>query len=249
MRSPRLAELVADELRSDILSGRVSDGGRLDTQEVLLARFNVGLPAIREAMRILEVEGLVTVHRGNVGGATVHLPTADNVAYMMAMVLECRKAGLDDVAAALHRLEPICAGMCAERADRAKAVVPTLRDLINQSRNVADDNEKFSLLTRQFHAAVVNNCGNLSMAIAVGSLEAVWNAHEPAPAVPKLEQGTQKQVIEVHERIANAIEAGDEKAAVRLSSAHVGVTQQFHMAGETRPHVMCALVRNDDRVR
>ena len=109
MRSPRLAELVADELRSEILSGAVDDGGRLDTQEVLLARFNVGLPAIREAMRILEVEGLVTVHRGNVGGATVHLPTADNVVYMMAMVLECRKVGLEDVADTLRRLEPICA--------------------------------------------------------------------------------------------------------------------------------------------
>ena len=134
MRSPRLAELVAGELRSQILSGAFDDGGRLDTQDALLARFKVGLPAVREAMRILEVEGLVTVHRGNVGGATVHLPTAEMVAYMMALVLESRQVSLEDVADTLHRLEPICAGMCAQLPNRDKTVVPVLADLVEQSR-------------------------------------------------------------------------------------------------------------------
>ena len=85
------------------------------------------------------------------------------------------------------------------------------------------------------------------MAIAVGSLVGVWNADEPAPAVPTPERGLHEQIIDVHERILNAIDEGDEGAAVRLSAAHLGATQQYHMSAETRPHVMCSLVRSTDR--
>ena len=113
MRSARVGELVADTLRNRILSGTVASGERLPPAEEILKEFRVGLPSVREAMRILEVEGLVTVHRGNVGGATVHLPNEGRVAYMMAMVLESQRIQQSEVATALLCLEPICAEMCA----------------------------------------------------------------------------------------------------------------------------------------
>ncbi|HQV58315.1 MAG TPA: GntR family transcriptional regulator, partial [Ilumatobacteraceae bacterium] len=82
-RTRRVAESLADDLRSEILGGELTEVPRLD---VLLERFDVGPPAAREAMRILETEGLITVRRGNQGGADVHLPQADQVAYSIAMV-------------------------------------------------------------------------------------------------------------------------------------------------------------------
>ncbi|MGZ3709853.1 MAG: FadR/GntR family transcriptional regulator, partial [Bdellovibrionota bacterium] len=60
VRSPRVSEMVAERLRLQILRGEVGDTGRLPPQEELLQKFDVGLPSIREALRILEVEGLVT---------------------------------------------------------------------------------------------------------------------------------------------------------------------------------------------
>ena len=68
VRLPRLAEMVAAGLRDKILSGELDDGDLLPRQEDLLAEFGVSPPSIREALRILETEGLITVKRGNVGG-------------------------------------------------------------------------------------------------------------------------------------------------------------------------------------
>ena len=178
MRSPRLAELVADKLRSEILRGEVTEGDRLAPQEALLSRFDVGLPAIREALRILEAEGLVTVHRGNVGGSTVHIPTAEQVAYTLAMVFQARRVGLADVGDTLRRLEPICVAMCCALDDRHR-LVDELRELNKGLREALDGPPApYILISRRFHELLVNGCGNQSMAITVGSLVSVWSAHD-----------------------------------------------------------------------
>ena len=61
----RIAETVAATLRARILSDRAGD--RLPTQDQLVREFGVSYPSVREALRILETEGLVTVRRGSVG--------------------------------------------------------------------------------------------------------------------------------------------------------------------------------------
>src|ERR1700742_4802383 len=130
-RQPRIAELVASQLRDDILSGRLKEGEVLPSQESLFAEFGVSPPALREAIHILETDGLISVRRGNVGGAVVHLPSADRTAHMIGMVLQTRSATPSDVSEALLHLEPICAGMCATREDRMTEVVPHLQAAID----------------------------------------------------------------------------------------------------------------------
>ena len=107
--------MVAAELRERILSGAIPDGGSLPKHEDLLEEFQVSGPSIREAFRILETEGLVTVRRGNVGGAIVHVPQPSTAAYMLGLVMQAHDVGLSDVAAALQKIEPLCVSMCAAR--------------------------------------------------------------------------------------------------------------------------------------
>src|SRR3954451_23091749 len=128
-RLPRMAEVVADSLRAQILDGEIDVVPPLD---VLVRQYDVGPPAAREALRILETEGLITVRRGNVGGAEVHPPTADGVAYAARLVLQSHATPLDDVGVALRRLEPLCAALCAGREDRQLTVVPALHALLDE---------------------------------------------------------------------------------------------------------------------
>lgn len=251
MRLPRAAEIVADELRSEILRSGTTGVDRLPPQEELLGRFEVGLPSIREALRILEVEGLITVHRGNVGGATIRLPDAYNVAYMLGMVLESRNVELQDVAATISRLEPMCAAMCAERA--TPATIESLRQLVDEGRDAIGDPPRFNRLAREFHATVVEECGNESMAVSVGSLVYLWTAHEQSWTESATPQGrfpqaaAQKRVADVHEKILKAIESGDAKAAARLSTSHLDAAQTYHLSVESRSHVVCAPLRYTER--
>ena len=86
VRGERRAEIVADELRRQIIDGELSDGDLLPRQEILVEQFNVSLVSLREALRILETEGLVSVRRGNRGGAVVHAPAKASAASCVATV-------------------------------------------------------------------------------------------------------------------------------------------------------------------
>ncbi len=127
--SRRTAEIVADELRRQIIDGELADGDLLPRQEVLVEQFRVSLVSLREALRILETEGLVSVRRGNRGGAVVHAPAKASAAYMLGLLLQSDTVPLSDLGTALQELEPMCAALAARRPDRGDELVPKLKEI------------------------------------------------------------------------------------------------------------------------
>jgi DNA-binding FadR family transcriptional regulator len=236
LRQPRLAEIVAARLRDEILAGRLTEGDTLPRQEHLFTEFRVSLPAVREAMRILETEGLISVRRGNVGGAVVHLPTPLRIARTISMVLQTRHTTMSDVSGALMRLEPTCAVLCASRPDRAEAVVPALREAIERQHKAFDDPEQYPALARAFHETLVETCGNETMLVIIGSLETIWTAHESSvwadattgegdPDSP-MARKSRRAALRDHEKLVDAIEAGDQDRTARLAGAHLEATRR-----------------------
>ena len=227
-RLPRMAEVVADSLRSQILAGEIDVVPPLDA---LVRQYDVGPPAAREALRILETEGLITVRRGNVGGADVHLPTNDHVAYALSLVLQATTTTLTDVGAALRHLEPVCASMCAERDDRAGSLIPALRQLNEQQATVMGDRQATWEITDTFHAVLVRECGNQTLVQVVGALERVWGSHaqtvllandvDPAP------DRLWKAALKEHQRITDAIEKGDADRAALLTRRHLAGSHAY----------------------
>lgn len=226
VRRPRVAQVVASALRDQILSGALRDGGALPKQEELLAEFNVSLPSLREALSILETEGLLTVQRGNVGGAIVHAPTPEQTAYTAALVLQSRRVTLDDVVTALRRLDPLCAALCAERKDRRRTVVPVLRRTVDDSREVIEEPERYARLARLFHEQLVAYCGNESLILMVGALDWIWGAHDDQLAIrsaqlgPAVERRSRESSLAHHENILEAIISGDARAAESAARDH-----------------------------
>src|SRR5438094_679185 len=104
---------IADELRSLIVNGDLAEGDSLGHEPELVERFGVSRPSLREALRILETEGLITVVRGVRGGVVVHSPDERMTARTAAMVLQARNVSLADVFEARALLEPLAAKMIA----------------------------------------------------------------------------------------------------------------------------------------
>jgi GntR family transcriptional repressor for pyruvate dehydrogenase complex len=226
-RQPKLADLVAGRLRERILTGELRDGDELPRQEDLLLEFGVSKPSLREALRILEAEGLTTVRRGNRGGAIVHVPTAHNAAFMLGLTLQFRGVSLADVGSALQAIEPVCASLCASRPDRATTVVPALRAVHEGAIKTADDPDAFTRSTREFHQTIVSQCGNETLILVVGSLEALWSSPERnwASAADELgrfpERAQRLKGLRVHEKLITRIEAGDAEGVLRYAGAHL----------------------------
>lgn len=262
IRQPRVAEIVASQLRDDILSGRLKEGDVLPSQESLLVEFGVSPPALREAIHILEIDGLLSVRRGNVGGAEVHLPSAERTAHMISMVLQSRDSTPADVSGALMHLEPICAGMCAAREDRLTEVVPYLEAEVEAQSREFDDVGRYVPNARRFHEALVSRCGNEPMILLIGSLELIWSAHESAVwsdestegsgTPPLLEkQGkhvTMRAALRDHQRLVEAIRSGNRTKAVQLAHDHLAEARRNTLAFGMDKTIEAKLISSADRI-
>jgi DNA-binding FadR family transcriptional regulator len=247
--------MIAAQLREDILVGRLKEGDVLANQERLFSEYQVSPPALREAMRILETDGLITVRRGSVGGAVVHAPTPRRAAQMIAMVLQIRDTPPSAVSAALGQMEPACARLCAQREDRAEEVVPVLREIVGKQRGSIDAPEDYLRHARDFHASIVALCGNEPMIVTLGALEAIWSAHESMvweaiadgtdvetdPLAP-LARAIRTDALRAHEKLVEKIEQGNADRAFSIAAAHLQAAHSKTLrAGDDR-RIVASLV-------
>src|SRR4051794_22682055 len=117
IRVPKIGELVAGHIRNRIVRGELKPDEALPPESTLMEDFNVSRPTLREAFRILESEGLITVRRGARGGARVQAPEANVAARYAGFLLQNRGATVADVLSARVIVESPAAGIVARRRD------------------------------------------------------------------------------------------------------------------------------------
>ncbi|HMJ37861.1 MAG TPA: FCD domain-containing protein [Baekduia sp.] len=229
-----MAELVADRLRRRIITGELDDGASLPREAQMISEFGVSRPSLREAIRILETEGLIRIRRGKVGGAVVMRPTAHSAAYHLGLTLQSHATTLDDLAAARSVLEPACAALAAALPDRArKKVVARLTELIDENEAQLGAATDFTSGALAFHAAIVELCGNTTITLLAGALESVWASQERLWAEKAVDDGdypdaaSQRQVVRAHRRIAKLIESGDVDVVTRAMRDHLNKSQPY----------------------
>ena len=238
-RLPRMAELVASSLRRRIIGGELPDGAELPREAELLAEFGVSRPSLREALRILETEGLIRIRRGKVGGGVVQVPTAQSTAYHLGLTLQSRGATLRDIAQARVVLEPACAGFAASLdARKRKNLGERLNALIDENESCVGESYAFTEKALEFHGAIVDLCGNTTVALLAGVVEAVWSSQERHWAQRVASGGDypdakyQKDVILAHRAVVKAIVKGDADAATDLMRRHLGKSQPYVSADD-----------------
>lgn len=114
-RPNRASSRVVLAIWSRIARGELVPGDRLATLPELEAEFEVSRPTLREALRILETEGLLSLRAGSRAGATIMEPTVDMAAMLAAIVLESEQATLADVWEARISFEPSVMALSATR--------------------------------------------------------------------------------------------------------------------------------------
>ena len=172
---------------------------------------------------------------------------------MISMVLQTRAATPGDVSEALLHLEPICAGMCAARADRMAEVVPHLQAAIDTQAEQFDNPARYVPNARRFHEVIVSRCGNEPMILLIGSLEVIWSAHESSvwsderhPGDP-MEPRTMRAALRDHHRLLDAIADGNAARAVRLAQDHLAVARRNTLAAGRGKTIEAKLISNSDR--
>jgi GntR family transcriptional repressor for pyruvate dehydrogenase complex len=241
-RHPTAASHVAAVLRRMIVGLELADGSSLPRQEDLVVQFGVSHPSIREALRMLEAEGLVTVQRGNRGGAVVHTPDATGAAFTLGLVLESQRTPLADVGDALGRVEVECGVLCAQAPDRAERIVPVLERLNLTTEQLAGGPPgPYADASRSFHDALIALSGNRTLTLMSGALSVLWKAQlqridRTEMKVPRgrFATGDRTTGLHAHHAIVDAISEGDVERVRRVLATHNNVANSFWTPVEGR---------------
>lgn len=101
----KLHEVIARELRERIVSGELAPGDRLPTEDHLMAEFGIARNTLREALRVLEAQGLVEVRMGRAGGPVITHPDFGPLADSMTTALRLRHGTIGDLDDARRAIE------------------------------------------------------------------------------------------------------------------------------------------------
>lgn len=163
IRVKKLSHIVADRLRSQIISGQRKPGETLPPEAELLTQFKVSRPILREALRILEVESLIALGRGARSGATVLAPSVERAAAYASMVLVSAGTTVGELHDARILVEPSIVARLA--TEGSKQTVGELQSLLNTALEEirAGHYDTAFTLFGQFHRALSQGSGNHAM--------------------------------------------------------------------------------------
>lgn len=235
VRAPKTSELIAAQLRRQIVRGAVPPGEKLPPETQLMSQFGVSRPTIREAFRILETEGLIVVRPGSRGGAQVVAPDQTAAARHVGLLLQLRGATIDDVYEARKVAEPVCAAMLARRrterdvADLA-AVVAEIESAV-EAKDGQPDPAQWTRLSYRFHELIMQRSGNKTLALQGAMLHDIVATHTELRASRSFgESGSPERfrlAVQAYKKLLALIEAGDADGAERLWRGHMESAAAF----------------------
>ena len=221
IRVPKTAELVASHIRNRIVRGELEMDEALPPENALMEDFNISRPTLREAFRILESEGLITVRRGSRGGARIQIPETSIAARYAGLVLQNRGATVADVLDARVIVESPAAGIVARRRDHVSCA-RKLRAWLDEAA-AEIDTPAYTASFHEFNRLLVSMTGNETLILLTAILEKLSDA-ATASYIRVTHADDAKLAHKAHRArtvLADLIEAGDATAAEDLWRKHL----------------------------
>lgn len=218
VRLSKTSHLVAQQIRETILSSKFREASPPLSIKHLREQLRVANGTIREALRILEAEGLVTVRPGRKGGVFVRRPTHETITKQLALLLEFNNTSLASMLEARLLLEPLCARLAAQRADAADIEVLSESVARLEQRVQEQDPLGFIRENAEFHVAVAVATRNDILQIFMTTLrELIYVSTIPVSA----REDSQSRTVQAHKDILAALQAHDADRAEFLMRAHL----------------------------
>lgn len=217
MRVPKASDVLAEDIKERILSGGLSEGDVLPPERELVSQTRLSRATVREALRVLEVQGLLQIKTGRSGGAFVRRPGHDAVTNSIELVIRGQQTRLSTLHEAREAIEPDCAALAAVRRTD-----DDLRELEESNQDVAeagDDLIAFRTANIRWHTAVAEAGRN---ELLLGFMRAISKGIYRATEIEQFtDEAIRATTFQAHARVNAAIRDRDPEAARRRMTRHV----------------------------
>ena len=232
--TPRAWRVVLEKIESDLLDGTLRPGDRLAPERELAATLGVGRSSVREALRVLEVMGLVRTATGSgpTSGAIIVATPEGGMSALLRLQVAAQGFPLDDVVATRLVLESAVVEALSAGAGRSTAAA---RGIL-AAMDAADlTPAEFVALDAQLHLALAEASGNVVIVAMMAGLRTAIESYVQAGAEGIVEwDATADRLRREHHAIVEAVDAGDGTRARTLVRDHI--TGFYTQAGFPRVH-------------
>ena len=229
LQGQRLHESIVQRFHRLIQQGTLKHGAKLPAERVLAEQLKVGRSSVREAIRTLELQGLVVSKHGS--GTFINTQNLDAVATLMTSDLS---AGLDieetqlrDIFEVRHLLEPQLAALAAQRATPED--VKRLAGILDEQQRQIIEGETGVDADTEFHFALATATHNIALVKVVSAVEDVLQQSRDQ----SLQQpGRPERSLASHRQILEMIRAGDHLGAREAMEHHLTAVEPATVFGD-----------------
>ncbi|MFM2070686.1 MAG: hypothetical protein RLZZ623_949 [Actinomycetota bacterium] len=222
-------EAVAAELRTKIATGEFALGQRLPTEDELTAQFGIARTTLREALRVLESQGLLSIRRGRSGGPVVTHPDLAPISMALAVTLALQGTTIGDLDAARQLIEPQIAGQLARAHDDDALVALDAAIELAAAAAERNDGPAFGLAAAHFHETLIEQSGNETLATLTRLLQNMVRAYY-LQHMDTIEQSLMRRAVRGYRKLLVFIREGDADAAI----AHWQATMTYTVGSHDR---------------
>lgn len=207
---------IVEQIRSDIFQRRLTPGDRLPRERALAEEFGVSRAGVREALRVLEHQGLVRVYHGYKGGSFVAEAGAGSLVGALETSLRQAQVGVADLYAVRRLLEPPLARTALERD--AVSLERLLDQNVARAAALAGDGARPFAVNLEFHAVISSVAGNPVAQLMMRALVELLEGRErEVPAASSVSS----EAVDDHRLILEAVRARDGRLVEALMTTHL----------------------------
>lgn len=217
VKVPKAADLLANQLRAHILSGEWGVGTHLPPERDLVEQAGLSRASVREALRILEQQGLIATRTGRSGGSVVCRPTRERLEQSVTLFIRGQRVRPAALLETREALERVVAGMAAvNRTAEDLARLDGLHAALVAARG---DNDRFLRLNFEWHLELVHASHNELLLGFVNAISRELFRYTLMDVFGSDE--VQAATIQSHTRIMEALRGQDGPAAERRMARHM----------------------------
>lgn len=224
----RVSNLIVEQIRMLIRDGQLKAGDRLPSERDLGERFGVSRVTVREALKMLEANGLVTIKVGARGGGFVTAPTSERIGEGISDLLTFSVVEPADVTEARQVFELGIVPFVCRRADETD--IRELLEICDRAEVIEQEDGEYPMsLSAEFHVRVAKAAHNPALELLARSfhgplLRSLLRAQEGDPQAGA--KGNQE-----HREFVEAVRMRDVAAATAVMTTHLARTAQRLRAG------------------
>jgi GntR family transcriptional repressor for pyruvate dehydrogenase complex len=215
-RQPKTSERIARDLASHIVDNKLEPGTMLPPERNMIETLGVGRTTLREALRLLETRGVITIKSGPRGGPVVRRPRPSDLSEALTLILEFEQSSLREVFEARITLEPMLARLAARNITPAQLGI--LQETIDSMTGHLDNHDVFLDENQRFHSVVADIAGNTVLCVFTETLKTVADG---ALAGVRYTINRRRAVAAAHQRIVDALRDHDGDAAADMMTQHL----------------------------